>query len=531
MEHRALRQPVQPQRRRRSVIGSVIAPVSGLVLNRSPADPDPRGAEVLTNWIPTQRGVRVRGGLRRVANVGAPVVSVFSYQSPTNPAIFAATASEVYDISALDPVNVPTADLTGQGAGYYSTQQIGTVGGDFLYIVNGADNAQLYDGSTWTLIDGGSTPSITNVSTDTLSHVWLYRSRLFFVQKNTLSAWYLPVDSVGGAASEVSLAGVFQRGGSLLFGATWSLDSGDGIDDKAVFVSTEGEVAIFEGANPGSASDWRLVGLYDIAKPLGIKGTMQAGGDLLIATTDGIVPLSQVIVKDPAALSLSAVSRPVETLWSLEAGRAIRPVELVKWASEAIGLVVLPDAGRSLVVNLQTGAWALQSGWSPTCADLFLDRLFGGFEDGYVKALDETGLDDGVLFTAQYCHSFGDGGDPTTYKRGQMSRFTFFAPSEFQYRSGMSFDYTPEFGTAPNAAESVVSSDFLIWDTGNWDEKLWWSSSEEEATQGLVTQWRTVSGAGYTLAPTLQITSGFEEKLNIELIRTDIAYEVGGAVV
>jgi hypothetical protein len=309
----------------------------------------------------------------------------------------------------------------------------------------------------------------------------MYRSRLLFVEKDTLSAWYLPVDSVGGVAAENSLAGIFQRGGSLLFGATWSLDSGDGIDDKCVFVSTEGEVAIYEGSNPASASDWRLVGLYDIARPLGINGTMQAGGDLLIATTDGIVPLSQAIQKDPAALSLSAVSRPIEPLWTFEAARATQPVELIKWATEAIGLVVLPDAGRSLVVNLQTGAWALESGWSATCAELFLDRLFGGFSDGYIKAMDETGLDDDMPFTAQYCHSFGDGGDPTTYKRAQMVRYTFFASEDFEYRAGMSFDYTPEFGTAPNAVMLAASSEFLIWDAGNWDEKLWWSTAEQEA--------------------------------------------------
>lgn len=30
--------------------------------------------------------------------------------------------------------------------GYYSTAMIGTVGGDYLYAVNGANKPQLYDG-------------------------------------------------------------------------------------------------------------------------------------------------------------------------------------------------------------------------------------------------------------------------------------------------------------------------------------------------------------------------------------------------
>lgn len=526
-----MRKPVAASVRSRAGKQESVAPVAGLVLNRSPADPDPKGAEVLTDWIPTQRGCRVRGGAQRVANVGAPVVSVFSYSDPSTPKLFATTATAIYDISALDPVNVPTADVSSRAAGYYATQQIGTVGGNFIYAVNGADAALLYDGASWTPIDGVSTPAITDVVTSTFSHVWLYRNRLFFVEKDSLVAWYLPVDSVGGAAADVSLAGVFQKGGSLLFGATWSLDSGDGMDDKCVFVSTEGEVAIYEGGNPGNADDWRLAGLYDIAKPLGINATMQAGGDLLIATTDGIVPLSQVIQKDPAALSLSAVTRKIEPLWLFEAGRAVRPVELIKWASEAIGLVTLPDANRSLVVNLQTGAWALQTGWKATCAELFLGRLFAGFDDGFIKAIDETGLDDGVPFTAQYCHSFFDGGDPTTYKRAQMVRFSLFSPAPFEYRAGMSFDYTPNFGPVPNAADVVGSGDYLVWGSDNWDQKFWWSPSEEEAISGLTTSWRSISGAGFTMAPTLQITSGSPEKLNIELVRTDFTYETGGMVV
>lgn len=508
---------------------SIPAPVSGLVLNRSLVDPIPTGAEVLTNLIPTQRGARVRGGLQRVANVGASVTSVFAYNSGASDKAFAATETAVFDISGLDPVNVPSAAISGQTAGYYSTAQIGTVGGEYLYIVNGSDDAQLFDGSSWTTINAGSTPSITGVSTSDLSQVWLYRNRLFFIEKDTLSAWYLPVDSVGGAALEVSLAGVFQRGGSLFLGATWSLDSGDGQDDRCVFVSTEGEIAVYEGSNPASASEWSIVGRYDVAKPLGINGTMRAGGDLVIATEDGIVPLSQVIQKDPAALSLAAVTRPIETLWQREVARNEGSVEIHKWAKNGIAVIVLPVSSDTLVVNLQTGAWGIQSGWTVKCAALAFDRLLAGFDDGFIRALDETGADDGAAYVAQYCHSFA--GDAIRYKQAQMVRFTFFAQSEFTLKAGVNFDYKTEFPSAPSSISAPMSTEFLVWDVGNWDEKLWWSPGEDASRNTITTQWLPVSGAGYVLAPTLQITSGIEAKPNIELVRTDVLFEQGEAVV
>lgn len=521
-----MRQAVAQPRRARSRPVPVIAPIRGLYLDQSPARPADGTAEVLENWIPTDRGARVRGGLQASATTGGDAVtSLFAYNHPSNSALFAATATDVYDMSALDPDTPPAADLSSRGAGYYSTAQIGTVGGQYLVICNGADAVQHYDGSSW------AAPSITGVTSSTLSAVWLYRNRLFFVEKDTLNAWYLPVDSIAGAAQSVSLAGVFQKGGSLLFGATWSLDSGDGLDDKNVFVSTSGEVAIYEGADPSDPADWRLAGRYDIAKPLGINATMQAGGDLLIATVEGIVPLSQVIQKDPAAIALSAVSRPIESLWTFEAQRATSPVELLKWSDRGIGVVTLPESSRMLIVNLQSGGWGVATGWVGTCAATFLSKAYIGRSDGSIVAIDETGLDVDEPFTARYCGGFGDFGSPD-YKVAQMMRGVFYSSGQIEVKASVAVNFMPDdFPSAPPSASEVVSEDYLVWDVGNWDEKLWWSSGVEESTTGYTTLWLPVSGAGHVVAPQWQITSGTSTKLNVELVRTDFLFESGEMVV
>ncbi len=521
-----MRRPVPAPARPRAKAVSRIAPKNGLYLNQSPAEPAAGTAEVLDNWIPTDRGTRVRGGLEAAATIGgSPVVSMFSYNHPTTPALFAASATEVFNISALDPLVAPAPDLTGQSLGYYSTSQIGTVGGEYLGIVNGVNPGQLFDGAAWT------TMAITGVSSSDLSAVWLYRSRWFFVERNSLSAWYLPVDSIGGAALSVSMAGVFQRGGSLLFGATWSLDSGDGLDDKCVFISTDGEVAIFEGADPSSATDWRLAGLYDIATPLGINCTMQAGGDLLIATVEGIVPLSQVIQKDPAAIALSAVSRPIESLWTYEAQRATQPVEFLKWSDRGLGVVSLPDADCVLLVNLQTGAWGVARGWVAQCSETYRGKAYIGRADGSVVAIDETGLDVDQPYTAQLCAGFEDFGSPS-YKVAQFMRLVFYAPNVFRFNGSIASDFVAdEFPAAPPDAGIVPAGDYLIWDVGAWDVNAWWSDSVDQATRGITTQWFPLAGAGHVLAPQVQITSGMESKPNIELVRIDMMYEDGGVVV
>ena len=52
--------------------------------------------------------------------------------------------------------------------------------------------------------------------------------------------------------SMIPLSGAATKGGKLLFGATWSIDAGDGIDDKCVFVTDQGELLIFTGSDPST---------------------------------------------------------------------------------------------------------------------------------------------------------------------------------------------------------------------------------------------------------------------------------------
>ena len=526
MADRAMRQALKRQRSR-SVNATFPGPARGLVLNQSPASPVPQSVEIAENWFPTNRGMRVRGGLLASATTGGDaVVSMFAYNDPGTPKLFAATGTDIYNISGLDPDTAPSADISSQTAGYYSTSQFGTAGGEYLYAVNGTDSALLYDGSSWTVITGVSSPAITGVTTSNLSAVWSFRNRLFFVEKDTQNAWALPSASIGGAAIKITLSGVFKRGGSLLFGATWSLDSGDGQDDRCVFISTEGEVAIYEGTDPSSASTWALVGRYDIAKPLGIKSALQAGGDLVIATVDGLVPLSEAVQKDPAALSLSAVSRPIEPLWLYEARRATSPVELIKWADRGFAIAILPESNRVPVIGLQTGAWGMATGWDLVCGAVFAGKCYAGRSDGSIVALDETGFDDTAPYTARLCsHSIGQG----NYMTAEAVRHVFFAPSDFAKKTSAAVNYNAsDFPAAPNAA--VFSSSYMTWDVDNWDEALWWSKTLDENSVIVTTAWETVTGAGHALASQLQITIGQTQKPNIELIRTDLVYRRGRVV-
>jgi hypothetical protein len=509
------------------------APRKGWVVSQNYAMQEPETAIVLENYIPTTTGIRARGGKIKRATVGtSPVASLWEYIGSSTRKAFAASNGSIFDVTSVaDPDVAPTADVTGRTSDYYSTPQISTVGGNFQYCFNGTDKPLLYNGSTFTPIDGVSTPAITGVTTSTLSQGWVYANRLFMVEGGTMNAWYLPVDSVGGAADVVSMNGVFERGGSLLFGATWSLDTGSGLSQKCVFVSTEGEVAVYQGTDPGDPAKWSKESVFSITRPLGQKAIMRAGGDLLIATDDSLASLSEAIRKDPAALSLSAVSRAIEPEWRKEAAaRAAMPFEIIKWPRNAIMVVSLPPAFEGLenacfVCNLQTGAWAKITGWQTRCMAMVNERGWFGTNDGKIYEMDTGGSDDGVPYTASYVGAFDHLDSPGVTKTVTMARAIFRASSPLIPKISCAKNYAPDLPAVPPSPANYIVDE---WDSGEWDEALWDAGA---ASASFSAQWVGIGQTGYSIAPQVQLTYGITPLPRVEMVAFDLAYETGGVIV
>ncbi|WP_312809352.1 hypothetical protein [Agrobacterium cavarae] len=511
---------------------SIQAPVRGLILNEPLARAKPGGALVLENFVPTSTGVRTRGGSLKTATIGGSVKRLWTFKSGQVDELFASDDEHIYKISnVIDAVTIPAAAVSEQTNGYYSIAQFGTAGGNFLYAVNGADDAQLYDGDTWKRINTLSTPAITGIATASFSFVWSFANRLFFVEEGTMNAWFLPIDSIGGAAQVFSLAGLFQEGGSLLYGGKWSMDAGDGLDDKCVFVSTEGEVAVFQGTNPGSrdANNWQKVGVYKITAPMGPNATMQAGGDFLMGVEDGIVPISQAVNKDAAALSLSAVSRNIEPAWKKEVGiRGARPWEIMKWPSNNMMVVSLPaDEGvptLCFVANLETGAWTTFTGWDIQCMAHYNGAGYFGTKAGTIHRMEETGSDDGMPFTCTMVCLPDQLKSPGVYKTVESARATFLANIPFNPKISASVDYKTKLPTPPSSAMNTSND---LWDRGKWDQ----AKFDAGSSLNVFTRWLSMGVSGFAISPQVQITSGTSLALKAELIQIDLLYRLGQVMV
>ena len=496
------------------------APIRGLVLNENIATTGQATAKVLDNWVCTPTGIRVRGGSQRYATLPGPVKSVFSYRGQGGK-LFASTGSAIYDLTSNPNPLSATAVLSGLTSGDFSTAMFSTAGGSFLFAANGTDALRMYNGLNW------SVPTITGAPLNKLAHVWSYGSRLFFVERDSMVVHFLPVDSIGGAASQVSLMGVFGLGGSVMFGATWSMDAGDGLDDKCVIVSTEGEVAVYEGTNPASASDWSLAGLYQITRPLGRNAVMRAGGDLLIATETGLVPLSQVVQKDPAALSMAAVSANIAPLWSEYASTYDAPWQIVKWPEKGIMLVALSSGVAddvTLCCNLQTGSWSRWTNIGIRAVDRFDGHVFAGGNDGIVRRLETSGTDTGAIYTAVFVGAHEGLGAPGVQKTAYQARALFRASHAINPQITAQTDYRIEVSPPPAAARYTIPG---VWDESIWDEALWDSGI---AAAALSSYWRSLGRTGYSIAPELQLSFGGTSAPNVELVSIDVTYSAGALV-
>lgn len=527
----------QPQSRQRPFP----APTGGWVSAKNPAGGTPLKlygppAERLDCFFPTETGIEIMGGSRKFATVSTmPLESAWAYIGGTVKKMFAGSDGKIFNVTSPVDANTPPApDVTGQTTNYYSTVNFATAGGNFLYALNDSNKPQLYNGTTWQAIDGASTPAITGVTTSGLSQVNVYRNRLFMVQGGTVNVWALPVDSLGGAAIQISLAGVFQKGGAVLYTATWSLDSGSGLDDNLVVMSTEGEIAVYQGSDPSDPDNWGIIGVYDGPKPLGKNSSTKAGGDLLLVTEQGMIPISDAVSKDKAALSLYAISRNIEPDWIADARqRKNLPWEIVKWPTRQRALISTPVTSELSVtpaqcygVNTTTGAWCRRPGWNTRCLVLHDDVVYFGTNSGTLIQMEITGSDDGTIYSPTAVFAWDSFGAQGFQKTVTSMRAIFITVSAVEPVLSVSTDYTINLMPTPNASPDAGGGS--EWDVGTWDNALW---DVGVAPQPYQTHWVSVNLSGYAHAPQIQISFGGESTPRGELILMDTLYELGEVMI
>ena len=400
--------------------------------------------------------------------------------------------------------------------------------GTYVITVTGANTFTYTMASTpaanATVVGTYTTIGITGINSNTFVNVNLFKNRLYFTQKDSLTCWFLPVNSIGGAASPLYFGGIARNSGYLQAMATWTIDAGQGADDYAVFVTSMGEVIQYYGTDPTDAATWALKGVWQLGQTFSRRCFFKWGGDLLLLTQDGLAPLA-------ASLQSSRLDPRVnltDKIYYAVSQAATQFYDLFGWqiqyfASENMLILSIPtDAGmEQYVMHTITKSWARFTGIEAYCWEVSgkNDMHFGG--DGYVGNFYNATNDNGanIVGTAQQAYSYFQ-------SPGQLKRFTLVRPI-LQTDNGVPTvlcGISVDFETIPltnqisfNPAAATVGK----WDVAKWDKANWGGQ--------LVTTkvWQGVTGLGFSGSISLNVASN---GIEFHWASTDYVMEAGGVL-
>jgi len=305
---------------------------------------------------------------------------------------------------------------------------------------------------------------------------------------------------------------------------TWTLDAGQGADDYAVFVTSMGEVIVYNGTDPTSSTTWALKGVWQLGQTFNRKCFFKWAGDLLLLTQDGLVPLASALQSsrlDPRVNLTDKIYYPISqaaTNYYSNFGWQIQ-----YFASENMLILNIPVTSgiEQYVMHTITKSWARFTGIQAYCWEVSGDNTihFGG--DGFVGNFYTTSSDNGnnITATVQQAYSYFD-------SPGQNKRFTMVRPilqSDGGLPSvlcGLSVDFQPIDNSGAitfNPSNQSVG----LWNTAKWDANNWGG--------GLITTriWQGVTGIGF--AGSINLTA-VAQGIELHWASTDYVMEAGGVL-
>ena len=466
-----------------AIFQSIPAPTRGwitaLPLDQMPDD----SAVIMDNYFVNGEEVKVRPGSTLYCNTGEAdnVDTLMALETGSVKKLLAAVNNKLKDITVPQtPTDVKT--------GFTSDKWQHTTFNTRLIMVNGEDTPQIYDGTTSADISltGTSDPK-------TFANVAAFKQRLFFVQKNTLTFWYLPVNQIGGAEASYDLSFLATMGGNLVSMFTFSTDTGVGPDDFACFWTSEGEVIVFQGDDPGVAEQWVYIGTYHVGRPVGLRNNTLFMGRTVILTENGYDFFRFANVVE--SVNADMLSAPIRN----EITRAHTRFENVfGWqifSYTHLGqlYVSLPETANEtkyqqhvLSYTASPPAWSRYRGWNGRCWEEYEQDAYFGAAGGLVFKANDERSDNGLPIEADILPAFNYFGLRGRRKSFMQARAVFEVQGKLIY----SLEFNTDFSRAGQPYQtSTTTAVGTPWGSP-WGSP--WSTPSE-----ISQDWIGVAGMGY----------------------------------
>jgi hypothetical protein len=512
------------------------APIGGLNTKDAIAAMPETDAIIADNWFIQPTWVETRNGYVTQATFTGDCETLMAYSgiSGSNKLFGAVNNAGTHSIFRMDGLSGGAVGAAVVGGGGNTIEaltstrfdwvQFGTGSAEIIYLVNGVDNPLVYDGTTWYPISGGGTYSITGVTTSTLSAVASYKQRLWFLQANTMNVYYLPMQSIGGAATQLNLAPNFALGGQLVSIITVSIDNAAGAQDYIAFVTNQGEIVVFQGYDPSQTATWQIAAKFRIGRPIGFgrRCWQKLGSDALMIGADGFILLSQALLTDRSQ-TREAVSGKI---------RKSVTDDVQDFSTNFGWQAVLYPIGNKVIVNVPTttnstsyqyvmntlnNAWStwnkVNNGYSAFCWEVMGDALYFGTH-GLVGQADSGQLDGNAAITCVIQQAFSYFDTPGQIKLFTQARPIFLSNGAMSAAIEMAVDFGEPVATG---SIPLITGNNTIWGS------LW--GSGWGGSQILSKAWIGITGTG--IAGSLYIATQVAN-CTAQWQGTDIMYKPGG---
>lgn len=314
---------------------SIPAPVGGMNRRDSYAAFPITDAMYLYDMIPRAAHVETAPPAELYYNDAAQCHGLYAYEADGVKKLVGAFGSGAsWKLKNITDPNAP-ADLA---IGFFNGRFIGTMFQSYLILCNGEDAVQVFDGTAV------AAATITGVSSATLRGCITFKGRVFYWQKESQSFWYAGAGSYQGALTEFPCDTFTTRGGKIRFLSSWTRDGGDGADDLFFVVFDTGEMLVYKGDDPDSATAWEMVGRFDMPQPIGPNSARRVGANTLFVTKDGIVDPQKIMGGDPYPL----ITLKIDGLASFNL------MELTETERDLISILDIPECSSILLNDLST---------------------------------------------------------------------------------------------------------------------------------------------------------------------------------
>jgi len=497
----------RPQRFSTGASKTLPAPYGGLNLRDDITALEPNQARVLENWITRAGTLGIRDGYDEHATGAGSgdVETLAAFEGLTANKLIATGAGKIWDVTSA---GAATQLATGFSEDRWQT----ALYNNRLIMVNGTDAPQDFNGTainptSWS----GSGLTITN-----LVNVGAVFARLWFCENAKADVWYGPIGGITGALTKFELSQI-ATGGTCMAAGSWSRDDGAGADDATVFVMSTGEIIVYQG---DPATTFSLVGKYWTgAPPVGRRCLVKVGGELVVITRLGLLPVSAAIGGvaldlariDPWGKIAPGIVSDVSQYGSLPGWQAVLHEGVVHVQVPTVQSLVT----KHRVLNTRTGAWSTFTGWPAASMASFGSTLYLGGFDGTIYSTGAS-TDNGSPITTRASCAFQFPSGPSATNLFTALRPKIEASTTVTGRLGVDTD----FFVAPAVGDSVTiaqSGGLTPWGSP-WGSP-WGASSSADPT------WFSVDGEGRSVSVRIQLEAVTNA---VEWYATDLLYKPGG---